>query len=74
MTTIHIVGAGGMLGHALVRELSDFPVSSGTREAVDLTRPETLEAFVTPGSVVINAAAYTQVDAAEEDSRCSIRY
>ena len=67
MTTIHIVGAGGMLGHALVRELSDFPVSSGTREAVDLTRPETLEAFVTPGSVVINAAAYTQVDAAEEN-------
>jgi dTDP-4-dehydrorhamnose reductase len=67
MTTIHIVGAGGMLGGALVRELADFPVSAGTRETADLTRPETLEAFITPGSIVINAAAYTQVDEAEED-------
>jgi dTDP-4-dehydrorhamnose reductase len=67
MTTIHIVGAGGMLGGALVRELEDFPVSAGTRETADLTRPETLEAFITPGSIVINAAAYTQVDAAEEE-------
>ncbi|MCF8549961.1 MAG: dTDP-4-dehydrorhamnose reductase, partial [Pontimonas sp.] len=56
-----------MLGQALVRELSDFSVSSGTRETADLTRPETLEAFITPGSIVINAAAYTQVDAAEEE-------
>jgi len=67
MTTIHIVGAGGMLGRALVRELADFPVSAETRETADLTRPETLEAFITPGSIVINAAAYTQVDAAEEE-------
>jgi dTDP-4-dehydrorhamnose reductase len=67
MTTVHIVGAGGMLGQALVRELADFPLSPGTREIADLTRPETLESFITPGSVVINAAAYTQVDAAEED-------
>jgi dTDP-4-dehydrorhamnose reductase len=56
-----------MLGQALVRELADFPLSPGTREIADLTRPETLESFITPGSVVINAAAYTQVDAAEED-------
>lgn len=67
MTTIHIVGAGGMLGQALVRELADFPLAAGTRESADLTRPETLDAFITPGSVVINAAAYTQVDAAEEN-------
>ena len=67
MTTIHIVGAGGMLGQALVRELGGFPVSAGTRDTADLTRPETLEAFITSGSIVINAAAYTQVDAAEED-------
>jgi dTDP-4-dehydrorhamnose reductase len=67
MTTIHIVGAGGMLGGALVRELADFPFSAGTRETAELTRPETLEAFITPGSIVINAAAYTQVDAAEEE-------
>lgn len=67
MTKIHIVGAGGMLGRALVRELADFPVSAGTRETADLTRPETLEAFIAPGSIVINAAAYTQVDAAEEE-------
>ena len=67
MTTIHIVGAGGMLGQALVRELADFSVSAGTRETADLTQLETLEAFITPGSIVINAAAYTQVDAAEEE-------
>jgi dTDP-4-dehydrorhamnose reductase len=56
-----------MLGQALVRELADFPLSPGTREIADLTRPETLESFITSGSVVINAAAYTQVDASEED-------
>jgi dTDP-4-dehydrorhamnose reductase len=56
-----------MLGQALVRELADFPLSPGTREIADLTRPETLESFITPGSIVINAAAYTQVDAAEEE-------
>lgn len=67
MTTIHIVGAGGMLGQALVRELADFPLVLGTRETADLTRPETLEGFITPGSIVVNAAAYTQVDAAETD-------
>jgi dTDP-4-dehydrorhamnose reductase len=67
MTTIHIVGAGGMLGQALVRELTDFPLSPGTREIADLTRPETLESFITPGSIIINAAAYTHVDAAEEE-------
>jgi dTDP-4-dehydrorhamnose reductase len=67
MTTVHIVGAGGMLGQALVRELADFPLSPGTREIADLTRPVTLESFITPDSIVINAAAYTQVDAAEED-------
>jgi dTDP-4-dehydrorhamnose reductase len=67
MTTVHIVGAGGMLGQALVRELADLPLSPGTREIADLTRPETLESFITPGSIVINAAAYTQVDAAEEE-------
>ena len=56
-----------MLGQALVRELADFPLSPGTREIADLARPETLESFITSGSVVINAAAYTQVDASEED-------
>jgi dTDP-4-dehydrorhamnose reductase len=67
MTTLHVIGAGGMLGQALVREFADFEVLIGNRENADLESPEKLHAFVTPRSIVINAAAYTRVDDAETD-------
>jgi dTDP-4-dehydrorhamnose 3,5-epimerase/reductase len=59
-----ILGAGGQLGRALVKALPD--VEAVTRNELDLTRPEALAQFdFSPFGWVINAAAYTAVDAAE---------
>jgi dTDP-4-dehydrorhamnose reductase len=65
VSALHILGAGGMLGQALLKEFSAEGAIGSTRENVDLTSMGQLEDFISPGSTVINAAAYTQVDAAE---------
>jgi dTDP-4-dehydrorhamnose reductase len=65
---ILLVGIGGMLHRAWVELLDSIGIShiSPTLEQLDLTRPETIERAVRPGcSVVINCAAYTDVDGAE---------
>ena len=59
-----VIGAGGQLGRALVAALPDA-VAVG-RESLDLSNPESVARFdFAPYGVVINAAAYTKVDAAE---------
>jgi dTDP-4-dehydrorhamnose 3,5-epimerase/reductase len=59
-----IVGASGQLGRALAAALPDA-VAVG-RESLDLSRPESVAGFdFAPYGVIINAAAYTKVDAAE---------
>ncbi len=65
-----VLGAGGQLGSALVESL---PNAIGlTRTDLDLTDTEAVAGFdFSPYRVVINAAAYTAVDAAETDrARC----
>lgn len=64
-----IIGASGMLGRALVAVFSSEQRAfiSPTREHLDMLRPETLQALVPDCSVVINAAAWTDVDAAESN-------
>jgi len=59
-----VLGAGGQLGKALVEAL---PGARGlTRAELDLADPRAVEAFDFSGvGVVVNAAAYTAVDAAE---------
>ena len=64
-----LIGASGMLGRAwaelLVRE--NLEHRSLSRAELDLARPERVEAFDFSGSdVVINCAAWTDVDGAEE--------
>ncbi len=61
-----IIGAGGQLGRALVQA---FPqATAATRADLDLSRPGALAQFdLSPYEHVINAAAYTAVDAAETD-------
>ncbi|WP_375425352.1 sugar nucleotide-binding protein [uncultured Friedmanniella sp.] len=61
-----VVGAGGQLGRAL---LEAWPEATGvTRAALDLADPASVAAFdFSPYGVVVNAAAYTAVDAAETD-------
>jgi dTDP-4-dehydrorhamnose reductase len=64
---ILIIGSAGQLGRALQAALpTAVPI---TRETLDLTRPESIESFdFAPYRVVINAAGYTKVDAAETDA------
>lgn len=66
---IVITGAGGMVGRVLAdqgrREGRD--VLALTSADCDITNSDTVRGFVEPGDVVINCAAYTQVDAAETD-------
>lgn len=61
---IFIVGAGGQLGKALKEQ---YPAaSSADVDALDITDTQSVEGFDWSGySVIINAAAYTNVDGAE---------
>ena len=67
-----ILGANGQLGRALVAAFPD--ADAATREDLDLSTGEAVAEFdFSPYDTVINAAAYTKVDAAETDSgrRCA---
>jgi dTDP-4-dehydrorhamnose reductase len=64
-----IVGAGGQLGTDLMRVLNGHHVVGLTRRDLDITDTDAVAravAAVVP-SVIVNAAAYTAVDAAETD-------
>ena len=65
--TIAIVGAGGQLGHAFVKALPDAPALK--RSDLDITEEATVRNVLTRLSpdVVINCAAYTDVDGAESN-------
>lgn len=69
--TVHVVGAGGQLGRALLAARpAGARVTGHTREGLDVTDPASVTAALAdlaPGDVVINAAAYTDVDGAESD-------
>jgi dTDP-4-dehydrorhamnose 3,5-epimerase/reductase len=62
-----IIGAGGQLGRALIKAMpTAVPISRAT---LDLSSPDSVAAFdFRPYGVVINAAAYTKVDAAETEA------
>jgi dTDP-4-dehydrorhamnose reductase len=69
MTTSWLVtGAGGMLGRDLVRVLRDYPsvtVTALDRAGLDVTDADAVARAVAGHDVVINAAAWTDVDGAE---------
>ena len=71
---ILLLGAGGQLGQALIGALSEIgPLVALTRADADLDRLADLRATVREVAprVIVNAAAYTAVDAAESDAaRC----
>jgi dTDP-4-dehydrorhamnose reductase len=62
-----ITGAGGMLGRDLQAALADRSVTALTRLELDITDPRACADAVAGHDVVLNAAAYTAVDAAETD-------
>jgi dTDP-4-dehydrorhamnose 3,5-epimerase/reductase len=62
-----IIGASGQLGRALINQLP--AAVAVTRDTLDLARRESIKSFdFSPYQVVINAAAYTKVDAAETEA------
>jgi len=74
---IGVLGAGGQLGRCLVRGIeaaSDLELAfAATRHDIDLTRSEEIAAWLdaraaTLPDVVVNAAAYTKVDACESEA------
>ncbi len=71
MTSILVVGAQGQVARSLCEEAAGRPLSLTAlgRPDLDLTEPESLNRAMdtTRPDVVINAAAYTNVDAAEDD-------
>ena len=67
MTRLVLLGAGGMLGRALVKRLAQHEPLVATRAEVDVTDVGALQTFIPEGATVINAAAYTNVDGAESD-------
>jgi dTDP-4-dehydrorhamnose reductase len=69
MTRWLVTGAAGQLGTHLVRQLPPDDVVALTRTQLDITSPRAVTEAVRAArpDVVINAAAYTAVDAAETD-------
>ncbi|MFI6428849.1 dTDP-4-dehydrorhamnose reductase [Rhodococcus oryzae] len=75
MRRILVTGAGGQLGTQLLRRGSAAGldiVGFGSRD-LDITDGEAVDRLVEPGTVVINCAAYTAVDAAESDEQAAER-
>ncbi len=73
MSSFLITGGDGQLGHCFRNVAVEFPnhhLIFANRQEVDLACPETLQDFfdTNPFSGIINCAAYTQVDRAEEES------
>jgi len=67
MTELVVLGAGGMLGRALVEHLAQHAPLIAARADVDVTNRDALQSFIPEGATVINASAYTDVDGAESD-------
>lgn len=67
-----ITGANGQLGQELTRQAQDFDikVTAFNRQQLDISNKNDIQQVLSPlcPSVLINAAAYTQVDRAEDES------
>jgi len=65
-----VTGAGGMLGRDLVEVLASaagVTLTAATRADLDITNPSAVRDAVVGHDVVVNTAAYTDVDGAESD-------
>ena len=67
MSRVLVVGSGGMLGLDLMAGLDRHDVTGMTRSQLDITHENAVLAALDGFDVVINAAAYTAVDAAEAE-------
>lgn len=65
MTSVLVIGSGGMLGQDLLSELEEFSIQGLSRADLDITHPEQVTQAVRGFDVVVNTAAFTKVDDAE---------
>jgi dTDP-4-dehydrorhamnose reductase len=65
MTRWLVTGAAGMLGTEVVLALSGEDVTSATRASLDIADAEAVKEAVSGHDVVVNCAAWTDVDGAE---------
>jgi dTDP-4-dehydrorhamnose reductase len=73
---VMVVGAGGQLGQALVKQLSSICVVQGSsRSELDVTNATAVGAAVArlQPSVVVNCSAFTDVDGAEDRQEDALR-
>ena len=72
-----MTGAGGMLGHKVVAagRAAEYEVVAAGRAECDLTDPDATHTFVAgvAPDAIVNCAAYTDVDAAEEHEAVALR-
>ncbi|MDO3705800.1 dTDP-4-dehydrorhamnose reductase [Micromonospora sp. C28SCA-DRY-2] len=69
MSRVLVTGAGGMLGRDLLAVLGtrpDLKVTAATRADLDITDASAVRAAVAGHDLVVNTAAWTDVDGAEE--------
>ena len=66
---ILVTGVNGQVGHALIRELTEYELIGLTREECDLTKPNQIRQVIDQHQpdMIINPAAYTKVDQAEDE-------
>lgn len=75
MSRVVVLGADGMLGRAFCQRLAALgrPYVGWARAQCDLRFDEPLEQAARSGDVVVNCAAYTNVDGAETDEATATR-
>ena len=66
---ILVTGVNGQVGHALIRELTEYELIGLTREECDLTNLDQIRQVIDQHQpdMIINPAAYTKVDQAEDE-------
>ncbi len=72
---ILILGANGMLGHALINELANEDIFVADLPEIDITKTDDLKLKIKEckPEVIINSAAYTDVDGCESDNeKCDL--
>ena len=64
-----ITGINGQLGHALMQQLTEYELIGVTRQECDLTDSDSIRKLIDQHqpNLIINPAAYTKVDQAEEE-------
>src|SRR5438067_13929 len=64
---IVVLGAGGLLGRSVTDELRGDEVVALPRAACDITRADEVRDRTSGAELIINCAAFTNVDGAEKD-------